>query len=206
MQTLKSRRVLEHYMEQYGLNDYFSVCQPDLLLFRYRPGEFLTSPFSPSDYFQFVVEGSLRLYSMMDEGTSFSYEPTRSEVMVIGEMEFINRQFTPFFVEAETEVVTVALHIGRYRDELMQDPAFLGKLCFSLAKKLETASETTRELSLSERVENMLGRMEPGQELREIGRLAEQMNVSRRQMIRVLQDCCTEGKLRHENKGVYTKV
>ena len=44
---------------------------------------------------------------------------------------------------------------------------------------------------------------DPGHEIRGVARLAEQLNVSERQLIRVLKVFCDEGRLRHEKAGVY---
>jgi CRP-like cAMP-binding protein len=203
MQTMKSRKVLENYVVKAHIDRYFSSCSPRLYLFRYSPGEFLTSPFSPSEYLQFLVEGQVRLYDMPDESSVITIGASFHEIQIIGEMELIDPDFTPFFVEAETEVLAVALHIGQHYDQLMQDPAFLRLLCISLAKKLQGASQLSEQFPLRDRVGKSLLRMEPGARITNIGKLAESINVSNRQLIRVLKEYCDKGILRHEKKGVY---
>ena len=64
METVNNRKLRDRYIEELGINDCFSSCQPVLFLLHYFPGELLTSPFSPSRYFQFVAEGKLLLYEM----------------------------------------------------------------------------------------------------------------------------------------------
>lgn len=206
METMKSRKVLDHYVAEAHIDRYFSICNPVLYLYHYSPGEFLTSPFSPSEYLQFLVEGQVRLYDMPDESSTITIQASFHEIQVIGEMELVDPEFTPFFVEAVTEVYAVALHIGQNYDQLMQDPAFLRLLCISLAKKLQGASQLAERFPLKNRVGKSLLLMEPGQRITNIGKLAESINVSNRQLLRVLKKYCDRGILRHEKKGSYVMV
>ncbi len=206
METMKSRKVLDHYTAEAHIERYFSTCSPQLYLFHYKPGEFLTSPFSPSEYFQFLVDGRVRLYDMPDESSTFTITTSFHELQIIGEMELIDPEFDPFFVEAATDVYAVALHIGQNYDQLMQDPVFLRLLCISLAKKLQGASQLTERFPLRDRVGKSLLLMEPGQHITNIGKFAESINVSNRQLLRVLKEYCDKGILRHEKKGSYVMV
>ena len=203
METIKSRKVLEHYCEEHHIHDCFGSCRPHLLLLRYRPGELLVSPFSHGGYFQFIVGGTVDLYEVKEEGSFHTVETAVNGVKILGDMEIINPDFKPLFVEARTEVIAVALNISQYREQLMNDPVFLRFLCSELAEKLRIASENPTTLPLKERITISLRHMEPGQQIRGIGKLAESVNVSRRQMIRVLNEFCDEGILLHEKKGVY---
>lgn len=203
MQTMKSRVVLDRYIREGGIDQHFSTSRPNFLLFHYQAGELLTSPFSPSEYLQFLVEGSVRLYVMPDESSTVTLTASFHEVRIIGEMELVDASFTPFFVEAVTDVYAVALHIGQHREKLMQDPAFLRLLCVSLASKLRASTAQSERLPLKERVRHSLLCMEPGQRFTDIKRLSETLNVSNRQLLRVLKDYCESGVLEHEKKGVY---
>ena len=203
MITMKSNKVLEHYIALGGIDDYFSTFNPKLMLFRYNPGEYLASPFSPLEYLQFLVEGQVHLYRMPDEASTVSIGASYRKIQVIGEMELLDPHFIPFFVEAATEVTTVALHIGQNREQLMKDPAFLRMLCVSLSKKLEDATQQSERLPLRALVRNSMRHMEPGECITGIGKLAESVNVSTRQLIRVLNEYCELGVLKHEQRGVY---
>ena len=149
------------------------------------------------------MEGTVVLYDVEEEGSFHTVETADGGVKILGEMEMIDPLFKPLFVEARTEVIAVALSISRHREMLMNDPVFLRFMCFELAKKLRIASENPTTLPLRERIMISLKYMKPGQQIREIGKLAESINVSRRQLIRVLNDLCDAGILLHEKKGVY---
>ena len=97
---------------------------PRFFLRHYKPGELLTTPFSPSQYLQFVVEGDLLLYNMPDEESTVMLQTNYNEVRLLGDMELLDSKFTPIFVEAKTDVYTLAFHLDAYRQQLLNDPAF----------------------------------------------------------------------------------
>jgi CRP-like cAMP-binding protein len=107
-------------------------------------------------------------------------------------------------VEARTDVYTLALHLDRYREILQKDPAFLLFLSRTLANKLNGATiSSSRDLPLRKRVLLSLQQAREGQTFNNIGHLAKTLNVSSRQLLRVLKDLCREGFLVHREKGVY---
>ena len=67
METINDHRLLDAYVKKRGLRALFSGEMPRFFLLHYAPGELLTNSFSPSKYFQFIVEGGLLLYDMPDE-------------------------------------------------------------------------------------------------------------------------------------------
>lgn len=176
---------------------------PQFFLLHYSPGELLTNPFSPSRYFQFIVEGELLLYDMPDEESTIMLQTTYNEVRMLGEVEILDAQFTPFFVEARTDVYTLAIYLEQYQQTLLNDPVFLRYLCTSLANKLSGAVAASAHIPLKKRVLLSLQYAEESQTLTNIGQLAKSLNVSNRQMLRVLKDLCAEGILEHSQKGVY---
>ena len=88
----------------------------------------------------------------------------------------------------------------------MKDPVFLRMLCVSLSKKLEDATQQSERLPLKTLVRNSMRHMEPGECITGIGKLAESVNVSSRQLIRVLNEYCELGILNHEKHGVYRMI
>ncbi len=203
METIRDRKRLEAYIDRRGVRALFSGEPPKFLLRRYAPGELLTTPFSPSECLQFIVDGELLLYDMPDEESTVMLQTTYNEVRLLGDVELVNAKFTPFFVEAKTEVYTLAVPLERYRDELLNDPVFLQHLCRSLANKLNGAVVSHQQLPLRTRVSKALMHAEIGDCVTEIGHLARTLDVSTRQLIRVLNAFCAEGVLEHRKKGVY---
>lgn len=203
METVNDRKLRDYYLETRRIHDLFSTCAPNFFLLHYQPGELLTNPFSPSQYLQFVVEGELLLYEMPDEDSTVMIQTTYNEVNLLGEVELLDAQFTPFFVEARTDVYTLALYLEQYQQILLNDPAFLRYLCSCLASKLNGAVASSVQMPLKKRVALSLQYADDSQCITDIGRLAKTFNVSNRQLLRVLKDFCREGILEHSQKGVY---
>ena len=203
METVNDRKLRDDYLEKRRIYDLFSTCVPNFFLLHYQPGELLTNPFSPSQYLQFVVEGELLLYDMPDEDSTVMLQTTYNEVNLLGEVELLDAQFTPFFVEARTDVYTLALYLEQYQQILLNDPAFLRYLCSCLASKLNGAVASSVQMTLKKRVALSLQYADDSQCITDIGRLAKTFNVSNRQLLRVLKDFCREGILEHSQKGVY---
>ena len=203
MEIINDRALLDHYLKDRHIGEYFSIFQPRFLLLRYRPGELLTTPFSPSQYLQFIINGDLLLYDMPSEDSTVSLQTSHHDIHLIGEMELLDPDFATFFVEARSEVLTAAIPLEQYREVLLNDPVFLRKICLNLSDKLRGATEDSMHIGLKERLSAYIDRLGPGAELKGVARLAEQLNVSERQMIRVLKAFCEEGRLVREKAGVY---
>ena len=203
METIHNTRLYDQYIQSRQIRQMFTGELPRFLLLHYAPGELLTNPFSPSGYLQLVVDGDLLLYDMPDESSTVSLQTAFHEVNVLGDIELLDVPFSPLFVEAKTEVYTLALHLERYRQQLLNDPAFLRFLCVSMAEKLNGAVRASSQSTLRQKVLRSLRYAEPGQRIQGIGAVAESLNVSSRQLMRVLKEFCEQGVLEHEKKGSY---
>ena len=203
METIQDQNLLKTYMNKSGVRDLFGRSKPHFLLLRYSPGELLTTPFSPSRYLQFIVDGDLTLYEMPDEESTVTLLTDNNDITILGDVELIDAKFIPFFVEAKTTVYTLAVYLEQYRDQLLNDPVFLLHLCRGLANKLNGAVVSSRSSSLKQRVCMTLQNAKPGDTISNIGRLASSLNVSSRQLLRVLKELCDQGILEHRDKGVY---
>ena len=203
METLNDPIRLNQLIEDLHIKEHFGAELPYFLLMHYHPGELLTTPFSPNRYLQFIAEGDLLLYDMPDEDQTIMLQTNYNDVNLIGEMELLDAEFQPFFVEAASEVYTLAVYLDSYRDRLLNDPVFLRFICMTLSNKLTGAVRATSSEPLRSRVVRSLRHAEPGDRFREISSLAIRLGVSNRQLLRVLKALCEEGVLEHEKKGQY---
>jgi len=203
VETLNDSKKRDAYIKERGISAFFRGETPKFLLLHYAPGELLTNPFSPSSYLQFIVEGELLLYDMPDEESTIMLQTTYNEVNRLGEVELLDAKFTPFFVEAKTDVYTLAIYLEQYRQRLLDDPVFLRYLCGCLANKLNGAVISSRRASLRKRVLMSIQYASVGDRFSDIGHLARTLDVSSRQLLRVLKELCAESVLEHEKKGVY---
>ena len=203
IETINDKKLLEDYAARSGVRQFFSGEMPHLFLLHYAPGELLTTPFSPSIYVQFIVQGNVLLYEMPNEDSTVTLQTNYNEVTILGDMELLNEDFVPLFVEAKTDVRTLALFREQNRERLLSDPVFLRYLCRCLANKINGAVTTNRAGSVKERVLLAIRRTEAGERLSDVGRMARALNVSTRQLLRVMKQLCAEGVLEHIDKGVY---
>ena len=203
MEIINNDALLERFLSEKQIAGWFGRCEPKFLLLRYRPGELLTTPFTPSPYLHFIIKGDILLYDMPNEDSTVSLQTSHQEIRMIGDLELLDVNFVPFFVEAKSEVVTAALFLDQYRDELLKDPVFLQHVCRDLAAKLRGATEVSMHIGLKDRLSAYVDRLGPDAEIKGVARLAEQLNVSERQLIRVLRAFCEEGRLLREKAGVY---
>lgn len=203
MEIVNNKALLDTFLNDHHIYDYFSTCQPRFFLLHYRQGELLTTPFTPSQYLQFMIDGDLLLYEMPNENSTVSLQTSHNEIRLIGDMELLDVDFVPFFVEARTDVYTGAFYLEQYRASLLQDPVFLCLVCRSLAGKLRGATDVSLHIGLRNRLAAYIDRKGVGYEIKGVSSLSEQLNVSERQMIRVLKRYCEEGVLRREKAGHY---
>ena len=203
METIHNSRLYDQYIESRQIRQMFTGELPRFLLLHYAPGELLTNPFSPSGYLQLVVDGDLLLYDMPDESSTVSLQTAFHDVNILGDMELLDVPFISLFVEAKTDVYTLALYLEQHRQRLLNDPAFLRCLCVSMAEKLNGAVQASSQMTLRQKVMRSLRFAEPGDRISGIRAIAESLNVSSRQLIRVLKEFCEQGVLEHEKKGSY---
>jgi CRP-like cAMP-binding protein len=203
MEIINDKALLNRFLKEHHIDAFFSSCQPRFTLLRYWPGEMLTTPFAPSQYLQFIIRGELLLYDMPTENSTVSLQTSHQEIRMIGDMELLDVDFVPFFVEAKSKVITAALYLEQYRERLLSDPVFLLHLCRCLANKLNGAVVSSRSGSLRQRVCMSLQNAQCGDAISNIARLARSLNVSPRQLLRVLKELCGEGYLEHPGKGIY---
>lgn len=203
METVNDKKRKERYMQEFQIASCFGPEPPAMLLLHYSPGEFLTTPFSPSQYIQFIVEGNLLLYNMPDESSTVILQTNFNKVTLLGESEMLDNGFNPFFVEAATDVYTLAFLRDRYQEQLLNDPVFLRFICRTLSDKLAESVRDSQSGPLKTRVLRSLCMAEPDQRFSSISNIAVSIGVSKRQLLRVLKELCGEGVLEHEKKGVY---
>ena len=203
LETIHNNKLYDQYLASHRIRDLFTGEPPRFLLLHYAPGELLSNPFSPSGYLQLVVDGELLLYDMPDESSTISLQTDLHQINILGDLELLDVPFTPLFVQAKTDVYTFALYLEQHRRRLLNDPVFLRYLCMSMAEKLNGAVRATAHKTLRQRVGRSLRYAEPGQIITGIGTIAGSLNVSSRQLLRVLKEFCELGVLEHEKKGTY---
>ena len=202
MEVIAAPSRVEAYLKKYGIQEHFS-CRPAFALRHYSPGELLASPFARTRFLQFIVEGRVMLYDMPDEDTVAGIETPAYRATLIGDAELFNPGFPTFFVEAKTEVYTLALSLDEYRDRLLEDNAFLRFCCFTFTEKLSHATSAEQKLPVREQLLKFIEKAVPDEPIRNLTHLALLLHTSTRHLARVFRELCEEGVLERKKKGVY---
>ena len=92
---------MEYWLDKGGIRDCFDT--PDLVFqaYRYEKGEYITVPGKPMDKILFLVEGTVQIYGIREDG---SLSPVNQIVSptILGDLEFPNQEAAPFFTIMES--------------------------------------------------------------------------------------------------------
>lgn len=203
MKRLHDQKQIEDWLKRSNISSYFSTPDLKFLVLQYQKGEFVTSANQKLDNILFVVDGVVRIYGLRENGTISPVNQLNAPI-ILGDMEFSQQQASSFFTEAVTEVTCIALPIQQYEEQLHSDILFLHALLRSYAAKMKqiTLVEIPSE-TIEERVILYLKNFCPTHELIGIEAATLQLRCSRRQLQRVLQKLCAEGKVNKTGKGRY---
>ena len=203
MRKIYEPNQINEWVEKGTIQNYFSTPNLSFLLYQYEKGEQITSPDKRLGEILFILEGTIRVYGLRDNGT-ISPVNQESAPIIIGDIEFAQQGNPSFFTEAVTDVTCIALPIRPYKQELDKDIRFLHVLLQSYAKKLQLfAFVDVPAQTIKERILLYLKYMNPAHELRGIEAAVLQLRCSRRQLQRALRSLCEEGKIKKIGKGGY---
>lgn len=194
---------LEDALEQGKIRDKFSCSDLSFLLFQYDEGELINYTGNPCKYLQFLIQGELMIYAQQKNG-SRHYIHQVSAPAVIGDMEFLYQQESGLLIEAKKTVICVALQTELYRTVLEEDATFLRFLLRSVSEKLYCYTHNdTAFLTIRDKAEYYIVHRAPEQTITDIGKTAVQLQCSRRQLQRALQQLQQEGIIEKQGKGQY---
>ena len=163
--------------------------QIDLFLMQYEKGELVTAPFQEEMLFQIVVQGSLNIYFIRNDGAKYSLSSGEIDY-ILGDTEVFYPQSDSVYTEAEEPLICLAFSINRHRNILLDSPGFLRMVGESLTFKIRAiAAMDAAPSSLKERVLSyMKYKCEDGV-LRGLEQEAFHLHCSSRQLQRILNQC-----------------
>lgn len=204
MKKIYQKNVIQAYLEKYKIKDLFDKTY-DFYLIQYEKGETIIHPMNDTKMLQFVIEGSVSIYSINFEGKQV-FVSESDDFMILGDLEFIHGSKPNFFSEASSDVEVLALPFEGNRERLNQDNRFLHLLLDSLASKLiRSSSSTFMNETIEEKLFYYLKYFCSNQELNHVSKAAKNIHCSRRQLQRVLKECCDKGTLIKIGKGRYKR-
>lgn len=203
LKIIRDKKQIEFWLEKGNILKNFDTQNLIFEGYRYEKGEYIITPGERLDKILFLVEGTVQIYWIRDDGSISPVNQVKNSA-VIGDLEFSNYGIPPFFVEAKSSVICIALSTQKYRRELDCDLRFLHMLLKSYAEKIEVFSTLdVVATTLEERVLLYLNDICPSHELKGIEATLSQLRCSRRQLQRVLKKLCEENKIEKIGKGRY---
>lgn len=201
MKKIYDKKLIDKIKKEYYIEDYFSN-NYEFIIIEYEEGETIINPLEKTQYIQFVIEGTL-LISFIDQDGRQTIVSQSEELCILGDMEFVDDLNPMFFAEAKTKVKTLALSLKEYKEKLNQDFLFLHTLLNSIASKLKQSS--TNQFVYQSVEEHFLYYMNYycGGSLSSIEEAISYLHCSRRQLQRVLKKLCDEEIIIKEGKGKY---
>lgn len=203
MKQVNDQTRLEYYLEKEGIREHFDTPGLPFTLFTFEKGELLTTPETRLDKIIFIVEGTIQIYGIREDGSMTPVNQLASPAL-IGDIEFTEGGNSPLFTEARSTVSAVCLDTEEYRSSLNKDISFLHLLLSSYAEKIRLF--TTLDTVTTGLVERVLLYLESISKTNSISGMEEavlKLRCSRRQLQRVLKKLCAEGKVVKTGRGSY---
>lgn len=203
MKKCYDKTLIGAYLEKTSYEAVLKELQESLFVIRYEKGEFVTSPLKNTDLFQIVVEGSIRIYYIRDDGSSYSLANGQNDYL-LGEMALFQKETGSVYAQASDALTCLALSIRENRGKLLNSCLFLQLVCESLTRKMEAITRMdAAPATLKQRVLTYLQYKCSDGELKGVEQAAFRLNCSARQLQRILNQYEGEGIVRKVGKGAY---
>lgn len=209
MLQIKDNRRLSAYAARYQLDNVFSCwdqLQKELVF--YEKKEYISRLGSPMPSLFFLVEGSVRLTTPEQNGSSLSIT-TFTGYAIFGDVEYLLRVPSASDMQALTDVWCIQIPDTPNRRLLDEDICFYRYLSKTLAQRMTLVNNITIQKSscpLEQRLaEYLLERYSDTQEpISNLKPMCDSLHCSYRQLLRIFKQFCKNGCLRHgEKRGTY---
>ncbi len=206
MREITDRQALNRYLDKYHIPDLFDTKQLPFRLYEYEAGEMLNVLRPTEQFLKFVVDGTIDLYTVREDGTQYLLR-RQSGFIFFGDLEFCGKSKGRNYQEAISKVYSVELPLPELLETLKKDNRFLLFLLNSVAEKLTEATPMKAEFSTLEDALLYYIRYKcPDQRISSVDSLTKELNYSRRQIQRVLKRLTETGYLRRTGKGEYIHI
>ena len=139
MRPVENAALIQRWVEESGVRGYFDTPHLVFQAYSFEKGEYITSPDVPMDKLLFCIRGTIQIYGIRDDGGISPIGLARSPA-ILGDVEFGNGGKTPFFSQAKTNALCLALSTREYSEQLHRDLRFLHCLLRFYGEKLERFS------------------------------------------------------------------
>lgn len=203
MKKYYNKALIETYLKQTKHEPLMSRFSEHLFVIQYEKGEFVSMPLQRAHLFQIIIQGTVSIYFIRDDGSVYSLATGR-ENDLLGEMEIFQHQPNNVCAEANDDVICLALPIEASKSALLEDCQFLQLVCESLTQKMESITTLdAAPASLKQRVLIYMKYKCSQGELKGLQQAAVHLNCSSRQLQRILNQYEADGTVTKTGKGTY---
>lgn len=203
MKKFYDKALIETYLKQTKYGAIMSGLQEHLFVARYEKGEFVSMPLQRVPLFQIIIQGTVSIYFIRDDGSVYSLATGRGNDL-LGEMEIFQHQPNNVYAEASDNVICLALSIEESKSALLENCQFLQLVCESLTQKMESITTLdAAPVSLKQRVLIYMRYKCNKGELKGLRQAAFHLNCSDRQLQRILNQHEADGIVTKTGKGAY---
>lgn len=201
MKEIRDTKRLEGYFKEQQLH--FQQKPQLLKLIQFERGELLNELIHSLKSFYIVVEGSVSIYYITEEGSIRHISKVGTGIL-LGDMEFSGIEREMYYAEAAETVICLAIPFRENRSMLENDPIFLRFVIAQLAEKLSLSSRiNVVTQTLEEKLIYYLSNVEPNHEISSVSQTLQVLHCSRRQLQRVLKSLCDDNILIKKGRGYY---
>ena len=174
-------------------------------IIEYKKGESIVTPYMKERYFQIVLDGSLSIYFIRNDGSQYGLSSGGKD-SILGDMELFIPEKESIFVTAETPLKAVTIDEEKWGEQLLNNVDFLRLISGEMASKISAITNSDAiPCSLSERVLNYIQYKCNGK-LKGVEKAAMYLHCSSRQLQRILNDFEAQGQLEKVGKGEYQLI
>ena len=202
MKKVFSKKRIEEAISKSKYREILETLPVRFFLIEYEAGEFASSPNPHSRFFQIIVNGSILIYHVRDDGSTYSLAVSERDD-ILGETDFFRVDYAGVHAEVVKKTTCLAFNIEENREALLNNAAFLRVLTESLVKKTEASVMYNSLGSLRERALSYLRYRCEGGVLKGVEHAAFQMHCSPRHLQRILNDFVCDGVVAKTGKGAY---
>ena len=124
MRPVENAALIQRWVEESGVRGYFDTPHLVFQAYSFEKGEYITSPDVPMDKLLFCIRGTIQIDGIRDDGGISPIGLARSPA-ILGDVEFGNGGKSPFFSQAKTNALCLALSTREYSEQLHRDLRFL---------------------------------------------------------------------------------
>lgn len=203
MKKIYDSALIEMCLKQTKFESVMGSLREQLFVTQYKKGEFISTPLQKEHLFQIIIQGTVNIYFIRDDGSVYSLANGRKNDL-LGEMEIFRSKPSNVYAEAGTDVVCLTLSIETGENELLQNCQFLQLICESLTQKMDAITTIdAAPVSLKQRVLTYMKYKCGCGEMKGLQQAAFHLNCSARQLQRILNQYEADGTVMKIGKGNY---